>query len=97
MTMPSLLVTVCVEGDNLQTRPAIITTRNGEMLDRVQGLFQQYRIRPTWLTSYEMAVCPCFQEFGKSVIQRQSGEVGAHLHGWTCPPHHLVSEDDCFY
>ena len=95
--MPSLLVTVCVEGDNLQTRPAIITTRNGEMLDRVQGLFQQYRIRPTWLTSYEMAVCPCFQEFGESVVQRQSGEIGAHLHGWTCPPHYMVSEDDCFY
>jgi peptidoglycan/xylan/chitin deacetylase (PgdA/CDA1 family) len=43
-------------------------------------------MKPTWLTNWEMAVWPAFQELGRSVIAAGTGEVGMHLHAWNSPP-----------
>jgi hypothetical protein len=41
-----------------------------------------------------MAKCPDFQEFGRDVLKRGSGEIGMHLHAWNSPPLIPLTSDD---
>jgi hypothetical protein len=41
-----------------------------------------------------MATCPDFQEFGRDVLQRKTGEIGMHLHAWNSPPLLPLTSDD---
>jgi hypothetical protein len=91
---PSFLITVDTEGDNLWKRPRSITTRNTEFLPRFQRLCEKYRMKPTWLANWEMAVWPPFQDLGRSVIAAGTGEVGMHLHAWNSPPIVELTGDD---
>ena len=97
MSRPSFLVTVNVEADHLGQRPFLLTTESAQCLPRLQALCEEFGFAPTYLVSYEMASCPRFVEFGRDVAQRNVGEMGAHLHGWTCPPFRLLTEDDNFH
>lgn len=97
MSRPSFLVTVNVEADHLGQRPFSLTTESTRCLPRLQTLCEEFGFVPTYLVSYEMVSCPRFVEFGRDVIQRNAGEMGAHLHGWTCPPFRLLTGDDNFH
>ena len=97
MSRPSFLITVNVEADQLNQRPFALTTENSKWLPRLQILCEEFGFVPTYLVSYEMASCPRFVEFGRDVLQRDAGEIGAHLHGWTCPPFRTLTEDDTFH
>lgn len=88
---PSLVITIDTEGDNLWALPKTITTENAAFINRFQELCERYRLRPTWLTNWEMARAPRFREFGCDVLRRQAGEVGMHLHAWNNPP--LTAQD----
>src|SRR5690606_32426443 len=85
------------EGDNLWSRPREITTRNSAFLPRFQALCERYGLRPTWLTNYEMAMCPVYREFARDVLKRNAGEVGMHLHAWYSPPDTPLTDDDHRY
>lgn len=91
---PRFLITIDTEGDNLWGRPARITTENSKFLPRFQALCESYGFKPTYLTNYEMAVCPDFQKFGRDVARRGAGEIGMHLHAWNSPPLTALTEDD---
>ncbi len=91
---PFFLVTVDTEGDNLWARPREITTRNAEFLPRFQALCERYGLRPTYLVTYEMARSPAFQEFGRDLLHRRAGEIGAHPHAWNNPPLVPLTSDD---
>lgn len=94
---PAFLVTVDTEGDNLWSRPRTISTRNAEYLPRFQTLCERYRLKPTYLTNWEMSQSPAFVEFGKDVLRRSAGEIGMHLHAWNSPPIvPLTADDDRF-
>lgn len=93
--VPSFLITIDTEGDNLWSHPERITTKNSAFLPRFQELCEKYHLKPTWLTNYEMAQCPVFTEFGQDVIKRNMGEIGMHLHAWNSPP--LKGEGDRGY
>jgi hypothetical protein len=94
---PAFLVTVDTEGDNLWTRPRVVTTRNSQYLPRFQSLCEKYRLRPTYLVNWEMARCPAFVELGKDILRRKAGEIGMHLHAWNSPPaFRLTADDDRF-
>lgn len=94
---PAFLVTVDTEGDNLWSRPRTIKTRNAEYLPRFQSLCEKYRLKPTYLTNWEMSQFPAFVEFGKDVLRRGAGEIGMHVHAWNSPPIvPLTSDDDRF-
>jgi len=88
------LITIDTEGDNLWSRPREITTRNSKFLARFQQLCERCGFKPTWLTNYEMAVCPVFQEFARDVIKRETAEIGMHLHAWNSPPIQPLTNDD---
>jgi hypothetical protein len=91
---PLCLVTVDVEGDDLWSRPRTITTRNAAFLPRFQSLCEAYDLKPTYLTAFEMATCPEFQELGRDVLRRGRGEIGMHLHAWNSPPLVPLTADD---
>lgn len=91
---PSFLVTIDTEGDNCWARPRESTTRNAGYLPRFQALCERYGLKPTWLTNYEMALCPTFREFGRDVLRRGAGEIGMHLHAWNSPPIVPLTDDD---
>lgn len=94
MDRPAFIITIDTEGDNLWSRPSEITTRNSRYLQRFQGLCDQFRLRPTWLTNYEMAECPVFRDFAHDVLARDAGEIGMHLHAWHSPPLVPLTPDD---
>ena len=91
---PGFLITIDTEGDNLWSGPRTITTENARFLDRFQRLCESYGFKPTYLTNYEMANSPDFQQFGKDLLKRNSGEIGTHPHAWNSPPLVELTDDD---
>lgn len=91
---PFFLVSVDTEGDNLWSRPSLIRTENAAHLPRFQALCEKHGIRPTYLVSYEMAVCPVFRAFGRALVARGAAEIGAHPHPWNSPPLSDLTGDD---
>ena len=95
MSSPTpFLITIDTEGDHLWSRPDTITTDNAAYLDRFQQLCERYRLRPTYLTNWEMASCPVFREFARDVLTRKTAEIGMHLHAWNSPPLVPLTEND---
>ena len=41
-----------------------------------------------------MTVAPAFQEFGRDILKRGTGEIGMHLHAWNSPPAFSLTDDD---
>jgi hypothetical protein len=91
---PAFLVTIDTEGDNLWARAPSITVENARFLPRFQALCQRHGIRPTYLTNWEMAQSPVYEEFAHDVLDRDAGEIGMHLHAWNSPPIVPLTEDD---
>jgi hypothetical protein len=44
-----------------------------------------------------MVNSPVFREFGRDVLRKGTGEIGAHLHGCNTPPVEHLSDDDLAY
>jgi hypothetical protein len=97
MSRPVFLITIDTEGDNLWARPREITTRNAAFLPRFQSLCEAHSLKPTYLTNYEMACEPVFQEFARDALRRGAAEIGMHLHAWNSPPIHPLTADDYRY
>lgn len=91
---PAFLITIDTEGDNLWSAPREITTRNAAFLPRFQRLCERFRLRPTYVTDWEMARCPVFREFARDVLARGTAEIGMHLHAWNSPPIVPLTDDD---
>ena len=88
------LITIDTEGDQLWSRPETITTENAHYLGRFQHLCQRYRLKPTYLTNWEMANCPVFRDFAAEQLAHQTAEIGMHLHAWNQPPLIPLPEND---
>jgi len=91
------IITVDTEGDNPWAGPREITTANANYLPRFQSLCESYGFGPTYLTTYEMAICPKFQQFGKDLVRRNMGEIGMHCHAWNSPPIIPLTPDDFLF
>jgi hypothetical protein len=96
-TRPAFLISIDTEGDNLWATPREITTLNAGFLRRFQSLCESHLLKPTYLTNYEMACSPVFQEFARDVLARQTAEIGMHLHAWNSPPIRQLTQDDYRY
>ena len=96
-TTPRFLITIDTEGDNLWSLPRTITTRNAKFLPRFQTLCEKFNFLPTYLTNYEMAMCEDFRAFARDALQRQTAEIGMHLHAWHSPPYFQLTPDDYRY
>jgi hypothetical protein len=94
VTKPAFIVTIDTEGDNLWASPREIETKNALYLPRFQQLCEEFGFKPTWLTNYEMAISPQFNDFGRKLIARGTAEIGMHLHAWNSPPVVPLTSDD---
>ena len=97
MTRPAFLVTIDTEGDNLWSKPRVVTTRNSGYLPRFQALCEKFGLKPTYLANWEMVHSPAFREFGRDLLARRTGEIGMHLHAWNSPPLAPLTADDDYY
>lgn len=88
------LITIDTEGDNLWSRPQVITTRNAQGLPRFQRLCNQFGFKPTYLTNYEMALDQEFVRFARTSAAINHCEIGMHLHAWNSPPLVPLTEAD---
>jgi hypothetical protein len=81
-----LIITIDTEGDNqwLERCRKNVSTENVKHLSRFQALCEKYSYKPTYLTSYEMALDKKFVELGKECIMKGTCEIGSHLHSWNC-------------
>lgn len=95
--MTAFLITIDTEGDDLWSAPRTITVRNAAFLERFQRLCERHGLKPTYLTDYEMAVAPEFQEFARGALSRNMAEIGMHLHAWNSPPVRPLTDDDYRY
>jgi hypothetical protein len=94
---PAFLITIDTEGDDLWSAPKEITTRNAAFLPRFQALCERYGFKPTYLTNFEMATAPAYQEFARDAVRRGTAEVGVHIHAWNSPPIEALTSDDFTY
>lgn len=94
---PPFLLTIDTEGDDLWGRPEEIKTENLKFLPRFQSLCERYGFKPTYLTNWEAAIDPGYQEFARDVLARGAGEVGLHIHAWNSPPIFPLTEDDFYH
>ena len=91
---PAFLITIDTEGDNLWNCPQEITTRNAAFLPRFQALCEKYHQKSTWLTNWEMVESPEYCEFAKDTLERDTAEIGMHLHAWNSPPVEPLTSND---
>lgn len=83
----NLLVTIDTEEDNwqvLSNEP--YTTTNIEELPNLQRLCDSYRIKPTYLVTYQVASNLNAANILKTLYQSKSCDIGAHCHPWNTPP-----------
>lgn len=92
--MIPFLITIDVEGDNLWTKPRQLETRNAAFIPRFQALCERYRLKPVYLSDYEMAREPAYVAFGRDALARGAAEIGMHLHAWNTPPFYPLTEND---
>src|SRR4051794_19911505 len=93
-TAPAFLISIDTEGDNVWSRGRHTETRNAASLPRFQALCERYRLKPTYLTNYEMACSKEFVAFGSDAVERGTAEIGMHLHAWNSPPLVPLTDDD---
>ncbi|MCL2873204.1 MAG: deacetylase [Betaproteobacteria bacterium] len=94
MRPPFFIITIDTEGDNLWAQPRHIATENARYLQRFQTLCERFAFKPVYLTNFEMANEPVFQAFGRNVLRKSVGEIGAHVHAWNNPPLTPLTDDD---
>jgi len=81
-----LIVTIDVEEDNWEICRSGLTVENVREINRLQVLFDRYGIKPTYLLSYQVALCDWAVNILAKILAEGKCEIGAHLHPWNTPP-----------
>lgn len=63
-----------------------IKTENTNYLLRFQKLCENFGFKPVWLSNYEMLNDSRYIDFISKVEEKNTGELGMHLHAWNTPP-----------
>jgi hypothetical protein len=85
----TLLVTIDTEEEFDWSQP--IDPRNRSVthvaeLPRLQDLFEEYGARPTYVVDHPIATTDLSVNVLKQFLDRETCEIGAHLHPWVNPP-----------
>jgi len=79
-----MIVSIDTEEDNWYRSRERVTCDNIRELARQATFFQRFGVRPTYFTSYQVAIHPAAADVMREVGPR--GEIAAHLHPWNTPP-----------
>ena len=85
-TPPLLIVSLDTEEDNWHRSRTGVTVRNIFELRRLARLFDRLGVRPTYFTTYQVAIDPEAVAILREVGDESRAEIGAHLHPWNTPP-----------
>lgn len=89
---PSLCVSIDVESDMPRWVVEPETTlENIKGIPRLQELFDELGVRPTYLVTYPVADTSWCVDVFRPIIEAGRCELGMHCHPWTTPP---VAEDE---
>jgi len=80
-----LIVSIDTEEDNWNRSRQRVTCENIGELRRQATFFDGLGVRPTYFTSYQVAINPAAAEVMREVGSAR-GEIAAHLHPWNTPP-----------
>jgi len=94
---PSLLITIDTESDDLWAGRPELTFENIRHIPRLQKLFDNYGVRPTYLVSYPVATSEIGGHVLKPIVRDGNAEIGSHMHVWTTPPLVPVTPEDHRY
>ncbi len=90
----SLLVSIDVEEDMPNWKAEDdVSVRNISAIPRLQKLFDQYGVKPTYLLSYPFAEDKESVSVFRSILKDNRCEIGSHLHPWTTPPVNQEEKD----
>jgi len=81
-----LIVSLDTEEDNWSRSRTGVTVENIRELRRQARFFDRWGVRPTYFTSYQVAIDPCAAAIMREVGDQSRAEIGAHLHPWNTPP-----------
>ena len=81
-----LIVSLDTEEDNWHRSRNGVTVENIGELGRQAKFFDRLGVRPTYFTTYQVAIDPCAAAILREVGDAERGEIGAHLHPWNTPP-----------
>ena len=84
-TVP-LIVSLDTEEDNWHRSRSDVTVENIKAVTWQAKFFERLGVRPTYFTSYHVAIDPCAADVMREVGDGSRGEIGAHLHPWNTPP-----------
>src|SRR5512139_112668 len=88
MSDMKLIVTIDTEEDDWSTyrrTPASIS--NIERIPILQRLFDDFRVKPTYLVSYPIAMSERAIPIFKDLLEDDRCEIGTHCHPWNTPPY----------
>ncbi len=84
---PRLVVTIDTEEDDWDGyMPSGATLDNIEKIARLQAMFDDLGVRPTYLVTYPVATNERAASLLKAIRDRNGCEIGAHVHPWNTPP-----------
>jgi len=81
-----LVVSIDTEEDNWDRSRHGVTLENIGELRRMAEFFDRVGVRPTYFTTYQVAIDPAAAGVMREVGTGGRGEIGAHLHPWNTPP-----------
>jgi len=82
-----LIVTIDTEEDNWgDYRPTGCTLENIKRLPSLQGLFDAYDVKPTYLVTSAVATNAKAVSILKGILKEGKCEIGSHCHPWNTPP-----------
>ena len=83
----NLVITIDTEEDDWSTyRREGSGLRNIERVPVLQRLFDEFRVRPTYLIDYPVATDPRTSALFRELAKDGRCEIGAHCHPWNTPP-----------
>jgi len=80
------IITIDTEGDNQWDHGRDLTVENIKYVSRFQDLCQRFGINPTYLVTSEVCNDSYARKLFSGYIEKESAEIGAHLHSWTTQP-----------
>src|SRR5258708_22453237 len=82
----TVVVSIDTEEDNWHRTRTGVTVENIAELRTLATCFERLGIRPTYFTSYQVAIDPRAAETLREVSAAGRAEIGAHFHPWDTPP-----------
>ena len=66
---------------------------NIKQIPKLQAFCEELGIRPTYFTDYAVADNPDAVEMLKTIVDKNTCEIGAHLHPWCNPPFYGITKE----